>query len=60
MPTISPGDEGLWETTVARLLADPVALRDLRTAIGAKYRRRRVADFVGEILSLLSAPAYRP
>ncbi len=56
MPAIPVGDENLWKDAVERLVAAPENLDRLRKSIAEKYRRRRVADFAGDVLRLLSAP----
>jgi glycosyltransferase involved in cell wall biosynthesis len=56
MPAISPDDEDGWEETLARLIAQPDAVQALRKSIGEKYRRRHVADFVADVVRLLSLP----
>ena len=55
MPAIPPADEDLWQETVEGLIAQPDALQCLRRVIAEKYRRRRVADFVDDVVARLSA-----
>jgi glycosyltransferase involved in cell wall biosynthesis len=54
MPAIPPTDAVAWEAIIERLIAEPALLRDLRAAIIEKYTRRSLADFVAELVNLLS------